>query len=127
MNGNAITGMSLYLQYELSEGKQHKDEVHGPKIARSGKWYTKRYGLGHLDTHGNPGYYKHDPGEVGESAHNVTEGGRGKRGRRGRGGEEGAKGRGRERKKGEGGEGGRESTHKWREAVGRRRGGGEKV
>ena len=101
MNGNAIRGMSLYLQYELSEGKHYKDEVHGPKIAGSGKWITRRYvRFGHLDTHGSPGHYKHDPSEVGESAHNVTEGGEEGRGRaRERKEREGVRGRGRERKK----------------------------
>ena len=82
VNGNAIRGMSLYLQYELSEGKHYKDEVHGPKIAGSGKWITRRYErFDHLDTRGSPGHYKHDPRKVGESAHNVTEGGEEGRGK----------------------------------------------
>ena len=75
-------GMNLYLQYELSEGEHYKDEVHGPKIVESGKWFTLRYvRLSYLDINGSPGHYKHDPGKVGESAHNVTEEEEGGRGR----------------------------------------------
>ena len=88
---------------------------------RVGKRCTTRYiRLDYLDTYGNPGHYKHDPGKVGEPADNVTEGERGKEregeGRRKRD-KERVSVRGRER----GGEGGRERNGKER-GRGRREG-----